>query len=116
VVTPTSSWRPGVSGISYTGSFSWGDDTPCFVFSDRLYNVSSYIGEIASHEAGHSLGLNHQTEWDANCQLISSYRMGVVMGNSLYVSQGAWTYGPTIACNIFQNDDQVLTNKLGLRF
>ena len=36
IVTPTSSWKPGVGGISYVGSFTWGDDTPGFVFTDRL--------------------------------------------------------------------------------
>jgi hypothetical protein len=41
--------------------------------------------------------------------------MGVIMGNSLYVSQGVWTYGTTLSCSIFQDDNQVLTNALGLR-
>ncbi|MDQ6757687.1 MAG: hypothetical protein M3004_12210, partial [Bacteroidota bacterium] len=36
IVTPTSGWYTGVGGISYTGSFTWGDDTPAFVFCDRL--------------------------------------------------------------------------------
>ena len=34
IITPTSDWSPYVSGIAYVGSFTWGDDTPCFVFSD----------------------------------------------------------------------------------
>lgn len=32
IVTPTSQWKNGVNGISYIGSFLWGDDTPGFVF------------------------------------------------------------------------------------
>ena len=31
IVTPTSGWSPGVGGISFVGSFKWGDDTPAFV-------------------------------------------------------------------------------------
>src|SRR5690606_24469784 len=34
VVTPTSDWYPGVGGVAFTGSFTWGDDTPAFVFTD----------------------------------------------------------------------------------
>lgn len=116
IVTPTSSWWGGVSGITYSNSFTWGDETPSFVFSDRLFFVEGYIGEIASHEAGHSLGLNHQTDYDAYCQLISSYRLGVIMGNSLYVPDGTWTYGTSLSCTTYQDDNQVLTNKLGLRY
>jgi len=36
IITPTSSWCPGVGGVAYVGSFTWGDDTPCFVFCDQL--------------------------------------------------------------------------------
>jgi hypothetical protein len=43
IITPTSSWYPNVGGISYTGSFIWGDDTPGFVFPDRLsYSTKMY--------------------------------------------------------------------------
>ncbi|MES1226874.1 MAG: hypothetical protein ABUT20_65980, partial [Bacteroidota bacterium] len=46
IITPTSAWKPGVGGISYIGSFTWGDDTPAFVFSDKLGpNNAKYIAE-----------------------------------------------------------------------
>ena len=115
IVTPTSAWRKGVSGITYTGSFSWGDGTPCFVFSDRLYNDPSFVGEIVSHEAGHSLGLNHQSDYDLNCNLVNAYRQGVTMGSAFNVAQGVWTYGTSTSCSTYQNDNQVLTAKLGLK-
>lgn len=114
VVTPTSYWYGGVSGISYVGSFSWGNGTPAFVFSDKLYNGPHYIAEIVAHEAGHTLGLRHQSEYNADCSLAYTYKMGVVMGNSLYVPQGAWINGTTYTCNTFQDDHQMLTSVLGL--
>jgi hypothetical protein len=114
IVTPTSYWYGGVSGISYLSSFSWGTDVPAFVFSDRLYNGPHYIAEIVAHEAGHTLGLRHQSEYNPDCSLSLTYKMGVVMGNSLYVPQGAWITGTTYTCNTFQNDHQVLGNLLGL--
>ena len=36
IITPTSAWFPGVGGVAQIGSFTWGDDTPAFVFADRL--------------------------------------------------------------------------------
>ena len=44
IVTSTSAWFTGVGGIAYVGSFNWGDDTPCFVFSDRLGNSDRRYG------------------------------------------------------------------------
>ncbi len=113
IVTPTSAWYGGVSGVAYTGSFTWGDGTPAFVFSDRLYYTSHYVAEIVAHEAGHTLGLRHQTEYDAYCNLVSRYRNGAVMGNSLNSSQGQWIYGTTTGCNIYQDDNAYLSTMLG---
>ena len=57
IITPTSSWTAaGTTGISYTGSFTTGDDTPAFVFSDRLSYSPKKVGECISHEAGHTVG------------------------------------------------------------
>lgn len=116
IVTPTSSWYSSASGVAYTGSFTWGNETPAFVFSDRLYYGAHYIAEIVAHEAGHTLGLRHQSDYNADCSLLNSYKMGVVMGNSLYVSQGEWIYGTTLSCTTYQDDNLVMRNLLGLAF
>ena len=64
IITPTSSWFTGVGGVSLTGSFKWGDDTPAFVFCDRLGpNSPKMVGECCSHESGHTLGLSHQSKY-----------------------------------------------------
>lgn len=116
IVTATSNWySSGVSGVAYSNSFTWGDGTPAFVFSDRLYYTSHYVAEIVAHESGHTLGLRHQTQYDTNCSLVSSYRNGAVMGNSLNSPQGAWIYGTTISCTTYQDDNTVLSNLLGRR-
>jgi len=113
VVTTTSAWKdPAFSGVAYVGSFTWGDNTPCFVFSDRLYFLPHMIAEIVAHEAGHTLGLYHQTEYDANCNLVSRYKNGAVMGNSLNSVQGQWIYGTTYACDAYQDDAAVIRSVL----
>ena len=115
IITPTSAWRPGVSGVAYINSITWGDGTPAFVFSDRLSNIEHFIGEIAAHEAGHTLGLYHQTVYDQNCNLINPFNPGKIMGNSLHAEYGEWTIGTSHSCTTIQNDNQVLKNKLGFR-
>lgn len=120
IITPTSGWRPGVGGISYTGSFTWNDGTPCFVFTDRLGNNPAYIAEIASHEAGHTLGLSHQTLWSDSCTLVQHYNPGFgnwgpIMGTVFGKTQTTWSEGPTAwGCTVNQDNVHVLLNQNGI--
>ncbi len=113
IITPTSAWYGGVSGIAFTGSV--GQGIPGFVFSDRLYNGPHYIAEIVAHESSHIFGLRHQSEYNADCTLKLTYKMGVVMGNSLYVPQGAWINGTTYTCTTYQDDKAMLGTVLGYK-
>ena len=36
IITPSSAWCPGVGGVAIIGSFTWGDDTPAFVYWNEL--------------------------------------------------------------------------------
>lgn len=127
IVTPTSSWRPGVGGIAYIGSFTWGDDTPAFVFSDRLGpNSPKYIAECCSHESGHTLGLAHQSSYDNNCNLVETYNTGAgsgetgwapVMGNSYYKNMTGWNDGPTpYGCASVQDNLTTITSINGFSY
>src|SRR5262245_28884041 len=68
VITTTYEWySSGAGGVAYINSFSWGDNSPCFVFSSLLeFNIKN-IAEAASHEAGHTLGLRHQSSYNSSC-------------------------------------------------
>jgi hypothetical protein len=126
VVTPTSSWYSAGGGIAYVGSFSWGDDTPCFVFSDRLNNNNKMIAECCSHEAGHTLGLTHQSSYNSECQLTATYNAGVgigetswapVMGNSYYKNMTSWNNGPTpYGCTNNQDNLTIITTQNGFGY
>lgn len=126
ILTTSWEWYGAAGGVSFVGSFTWGDDTPAFVFTGQLgYNVK-YISEAASHEAGHSLGLYHQANWDNNCVKISDYHYGVgageigwapIMGVGYYKNLTLWNNGATPSgCSAYQNDLSVITGSNGFSF
>ena len=120
VFTVTSDWYGSAGGVSFVNSFRWGDNTPCFVFSALLVYKTKNIAEAASHEAGHTLGLRHQSTYDANCVKTSDYNTGVgtgelswapIMGVGYSRNLTTWYNGPSsIGCTEFQNDLDVITN------
>ncbi|MEO6404188.1 MAG: T9SS type A sorting domain-containing protein [Ferruginibacter sp.] len=127
IITPTSAWRPGVGGISYVGSFTWGDDTPGFVFCDRLGpNYPKYVAECCTHESGHTVGLSHQSSYDNTCALTATYNLGVgtgetswapVMGNSYYKNMTTWNNGPTpYGCTSTQDNLTIITSQNGFSY
>ena len=125
IVTPTSGWYTGVGGVSYTGSFTWGDDTPGFVFPDRLGpNNTKMVAECCTHESGHTVGLSHQSKYDnpALCLLLIMLVAGTgqtgwapVMGNSYYENFSGWNNGPTPnGCTADQDNLSIITSQTDL--
>lgn len=128
LVTPTSHWYGVAGGISFVNSFTWGDNTPSWVFTDVLQNNPKYIGEACSHEAGHTLGLQHQSTFSKACGLVTEYAEGKgdgeigwapIMGVSYYKNQTTWNVGTSIeGCSIIQNDISIISkglNNIGFR-
>jgi hypothetical protein len=129
IVTPTSKWYDDkAAGVSFINSFTWGDDTPAWVFTDLLENNPKYIAEAASHEIGHTLGLQHQSRYSKDCELIDEYAEGKgtgeigwapIMGVGYYKNLTLWTVGTSIeGCSVIQNDISIITkgfSEIGLR-
>ncbi|MEO8823556.1 MAG: T9SS type A sorting domain-containing protein [Ginsengibacter sp.] len=127
IVTPSSDWYNGnVGGISFTGSFVWGDDTPGFVFTNKLGNAPKLIAECCTHESGHTVGLSHQAKYSGTCTLISTYNDGKglgetswapVMGNSYYRNLSGWNNGPTpYGCTNDQDNLSIITSRNGFTY
>lgn len=128
IITTTSAWCPGVGGVTYVGSFTWGDDTPGFVFSDRLGPYSpKMVGECCSHESGHAVGLSHQSRYGANCSTPEEqYNSGAgsgetgwspIMGNSYYRNMSNWNNGPTpYGCTNMQDNLSIITTQNGFGY
>ncbi|MEJ7588549.1 MAG: T9SS type A sorting domain-containing protein [Ferruginibacter sp.] len=127
VITSSCSWYPGVGGLSFVGSFTWGDDTPAFVFSDRLGPRSAkMVAECCSHESGHAVGLSHQSRYDSTCNLTAMYNEGSgtgeaswapIMGNSYYRNMSGWNNGPTpYGCATMQDNLSIITTQNGFGY
>lgn len=120
ILTITNSWYGNVGGVAYIGSYTWGDNTPCFVFTALFGGNAKYLAEAASHEAGHTFGLRHQAKYDEACVKKSDYHDGKgsgetgwapIMGVGYYQNFTVWNTGPTASgCNVIQNDLDVIAS------
>lgn len=117
LVVTTTNFYGGYSGIAYVGSIRSG--TEAFVFSNLNYYDTKRIWVASTHEIGHTIGLYHQALWDANCNLLSSYRScdwstgtGPIMGNSVGCEPKWWVGQTNRSCNDIQNDSLILVNNL----
>jgi hypothetical protein len=121
IITTSHSWySTSYGGVAFVNSFTWGDDSPCFVFSALQSYNSKIIAESVAHEAGHTLGLHHQSSYNASCGMTSEYHMGLgsgeigwapIMGVGYYKNFTLWNNGPNMyGCNNYQNDLDVITS------
>jgi hypothetical protein len=125
VITDSWEWYGTVGGIAHYGSFTWGDNTPCFVFSSLMGYNEKYIAEAISHEVGHTLGLQHQASFSSSCAFLSEYNTGSgdgeigwapIMGISYYKNVTTWNRGAVVSgCGTVQDDVNMLANVIGLR-
>jgi hypothetical protein len=116
IFTPTSAWYGSAGGVAYVGSFAWGGTpgTPCWVFENQLGYSSKNMAEAASHEAGHTLSLRHQSIWNSSCVKTAEYHPGVgtgvtswapIMGVGYSKNVTIWHSGQNAtSCNTIQND------------
>lgn len=127
IFTANGSWYGPASGVSAIGSFVWGDDTPAWVFMDPLSNNASYIAAAATHQIGHTLGLQHQSVYDSYGSMITELSGGEsnifsnqapLMGIPFY-KQADWKNGhPSTGAQNIQSDTAVIAgspNYIGYR-
>jgi len=126
ICTVSYEWYGSAGGVAFVGSYIWNNNTPCFIFTSLLnYNVKN-ISEAISHEAGHTLGLYHQSNYDANCVKISDYHYGQgsgeigwapIMGVGYYQNFTLWNNGPnSYGCTNYQSDLDIITTGNGFTY
>ncbi|MDZ4794312.1 MAG: hypothetical protein SGI83_08560 [Bacteroidota bacterium] len=125
IITETWEWFGQAGGASFLNSFTDGSNTPSFVFSSLLnYNIKN-IGEAVSHEAGHSLNLQHQSTYDAGGVKTSEYNYGIgsgetgwspIMGCSYYQNLSLWHKGANaISASTIQDDAAIIAAVVGYK-
>lgn len=125
IITESWEWYGQTGGVAFIGSFSWGNNTPCFVFSSLLTYGVKKIAEAASHEAGHTLGLYHISLYDATCTKLSEYNGGQgagetgwapIMGVGYYQNLTLWHKGANSnGCTNIQDDAAIITSMVGTK-
>lgn len=126
IVTTSNAWYGNAGGVAFVNTFTAGDNTPAFVFSAVLAYSAKYVGEAISHEAGHTLGLYHQSRYDATCVKVSDYHSGQgsgeigwapIMGVGYYQNFTLWNNGPnTYGCTNNINELSVITGSNGFSY
>jgi Calx-beta domain len=119
IITPDNEWYGAAGGVSYTGSFTWTGDTPCWVFSDQLADSPRYIAEAISHECGHTLGLSHD-----GCrgsvyytgQGSGSTGWAPIMGTGYYQPLVQWSKGEYSGANNLEDDLAIITGRNGFSY
>ncbi len=111
-------------GVAYVGSFPSGSVRVCYVFAKPTSNLR-WVADTVSHEAGHTLGLSHQSTYDAGGALVATYNSGTpgvwipIMGtNSSAAPLSTWHNGTSHSATTFQDDLAVIagtTNGFGYR-
>jgi hypothetical protein len=118
VLTTSHEWYGTVGGTAFVNSFTFTDDTPCFVFTAALGYNTKYIKEATVHEIGHSLNLYHQSTWE-NGVMTHEYNFGgggvaPIMGNAYYQPLSVWHTGLN-ANGDLQNDTLIINQLLTRR-
>lgn len=120
-------WLGGTyGGYANIDSFATGTgQSTVYVFPKNLGPYApKFVGECAAHEAGHALGLRHQSTYDANGVKTADYSTGTgtgvgstapIMGSSYNTERGLWWRGTTTSATTIQDDLAVMTTRISYR-
>ncbi len=108
-------WFGPAGGVAYLNSFRDAVDEPVFVFTNGTGNGDKGIAEAASHEVGHSLGLNHDGQSPGDGEYYNGHQNNItswapIMGLGYFTNVTQWSAGEYRNANNFQNDLQIISS------
>ncbi len=124
VLGGTGTWNGEPSGgVSLVNSFSSNQSNTCFVFTDNLVDETgkgapNFSAMNASHEAGHTFGLLHHSQYNSSGQKTKEYdpgdlRLGPIMGAAFFSERSTWNNGPSNVSSSTLQDDLVVLTRSG---
>ena len=119
VIGGDGSWAPPAGGWGILNGFSTGGSNVSYVFSELFFNPHQ-ITSAASHEAGHTFGLNHQSVYDGAGNKLQEYNpgdaiSGPIMGVGYSTTRDTWWLGTsTVSATTIQDDMAALTKPANL--
>ena len=119
VIGGNGSWAPPAGGWGILNGFSTGGSNVSYVFSELFFNPHQ-ITSAASHEAGHTFGLNHQSVYDGAGNKVEEYNpgdpiSGPIMGVGYSTTRDTWWLGTsTVSSTTIQDDMAALTKPANL--
>lgn len=112
--SPSQWYNRNAGGVAFLGSFTWGNDTPAYVFTDYgSYSVTAegFVAEAASHETGHTLGLDHDSQRPGDGEYYAG-RGGwaPIMGVSYYKPLTQWSKGEYVNATNKEDDLAIIAS------
>lgn len=101
----------GAGGVAYLGCYTWNTDTPAFIFTEQLGNgYPKYVAEAASHEAGHTVALNHDGKTDGTEYYQGHGNWAPIMGVGYYAGVTQFSRGEYPNANNTEDDTTIINS------
>lgn len=117
-VVVTDEGGKGYGGIAWIGSFDWSTGEAAFVYANNLSDNVKFIADAAAHEAGHTLGVNHdgQASGTGTTEYYYGHGSGVtdwapVMGAGYYANIVQWSNGGYTGATQKEDDLSIITTQ-----
>lgn len=115
VIGGDNDWAPTAGGWGAINGFSNGAANTNYVFSKLFFNPHQ-IASAASHESGHTFGLQHQSTYDANGNKTNEYNPGdanwaPLMGVGYSAIRDTWWNGPNSTSSTTIQDDMAALSR-----
>ncbi|MCB0397095.1 MAG: PKD domain-containing protein [Flavobacteriales bacterium] len=112
IFTPTTTAAPGAGGVAYLSSFDDGRNDPCWVFNGPVQAGAT----TGSHEAGHTVGLEHDGVSGGSGYYGGNDLWGPIMGSPFNEKVMHWSKGDYPSADQSQDDLSAIDNNTGIDY